>query len=56
MGADSGGQPNLPSNLDRDLTNEADAFGMGLPHNPAARAELLGANRALAKSEPNEEI
>ena len=35
----------LPSNLGRDLTNEADAFGMGAtrPHNPAARGEPLGA-------------
>ena len=35
----------MPSNLGRDLTNEADAFGMGAtrPHNPAARGEPLGA-------------
>jgi hypothetical protein len=51
MGADRA--TNLPSNLDGDLTNEADAFGMGAtrPHNPATLGELLGAT-ALAKSEP----
>jgi hypothetical protein len=36
--------------LDRDLTNEADVFGMGLLGGTAGRY------RALAKSHPNEEI
>ena len=30
-------------------------MGATRPHNPAARGELLGRYRALAKSEPNEE-
>jgi hypothetical protein len=48
----------LPSDLDRDLTNEADAFGMGAkrPYNPAALGGTAGRYRALAKSELNEEI
>ena len=46
---------NLPSNLEGDLTNEADVFGMGTSSLNPGRL-IAGRYRALAKSEPTEEI